>query len=202
MEALADFQKWIDTMSSELGQQVIAVKRLPVAFALGDIQLIRHDQVARLRIIKLRIMQEVESVKRMESAAQMGSTKGALLGGGIVFTLGSLFAAVSGRKDAFNIGSILAQSILTKTVPFGTVHIVIGKGGLPEVVSVSRLARESNRSESEVVAIFRNNGYLPMTPETFTQVLNKVERGILDGSLSLPLPINIDKLNKQILEGC
>ena len=34
----------------------------------------------------------------------------------------------------------------------------------------------------------------------FTQVLNKVERGILDGSLSLP--INIDKLNKQILEGC
>lgn len=200
MEALADFQKWIETMSSELGQQVIAVKRLAVAFAEGDIQLIRHDQVARLRIIKSRIMQEVESVKRMESAAQMGSTKGALLGGGIVFTLGSLFAAVSGRKDAFNIGAILAQSILTKTVPFGTVHIAIGKGGLPEVVSVSRLARESSRSESEVVAIFRNNGYLSMTPETFTQVLNKVERGILDGSLSLP--INIDKLNKQILEGC
>ena len=147
-------------------------------------------------------MQEVESVKRMESAAQMGSTKGALLGGGIAFTLGSLFAAVSGRKDAFNIGAMLAQSILNEAVPFGTVHIAIEKGGLPEVVSVSRLARESSKSESEVVAIFRSNGYLSMTPETFTQVLNKVERGILDGSLSLPLPINIDKLNKQILEDC
>ena len=202
MEALADFMQWIETMSSELGQQVIAVRRLAVAFAESDIQLIRHDQVTRLRIIKSRIMQEVESVKRMESAAEMGSTKGALLGGGIVFTLGSLLAAVSGRKDASNIGTILAQSILTKTVPFGTVHIAIGKEGLPEVVSVSRLARESSRSESDVVAIFRNNGYVSMTPETFTQVLDKMERGILDGSLSLPLPINIDKLNKQILEGC
>jgi hypothetical protein len=33
----------------------------------------------------------------------------------------------------------------------------------------------------------------------FAQILNKVERGILDGSLSLP--INIDKLTKQIPEG-
>ena len=199
METVADFEKWIDTMSSELRQQMIAVKRLPAAFAEGDIQLTRYDQVARLRIIKSRIMQEVESVKRMESAAQMGSTQGALLGGGIVFTLGGLFAAVSGRKKAFSIGATLAQSILTKTVPFGTVYIAIGKGDLPEVVSVSHLARESSRSESEVVAILRSNGYLLMTPETFTQVLNKMERGILDGSLSLP--INIDKLNRRILEG-
>ena len=200
METIVDFIQLIKVMHSELGQEAIVLEKLAVAFAEGAIKLIRHDQVTHLRILKSRIMQEVESVKRMESATEMGATKGALLGSGIVFALGSLFAAAGGRKDAFNIGAILAQSILTKTVPFGTVHIAIGKGGLPEVVSVSRLARESSRSESEVVAIFRNNGYLSMTPETFTQVLNKVERGILDGSLSLP--INIDKLNKQILEGC
>ena len=60
METVAGFEKWIGTMSSELGQQVTAVKRLPDAFAEGDIQLTRHDQVAHLRIIKSRIMQEVE----------------------------------------------------------------------------------------------------------------------------------------------
>ena len=56
-----------------------------------------------------------------------------------------------------------------------------------------------SRSESEIVANFWNNGYLSMPPEAFAQVLNKVERGILDGSLSLP--INIDKLTKQIPKG-
>ena len=49
------------------------------------------------------------------------------------------------------------------------------------------------------MANFWNNGYLSMPPEAFAQVLNKVERGILDGFLSLP--INIDKLTKQIPEG-
>ncbi len=110
--------------------------------------------------------------------------------------LAAFFAAARGRKDAFNIGAILAQSILPRTIPFGTVHIVIGKEGSPEVVSVSRLARESSRSESDVVSILRNNGYLSMTPEAFAQILNKVERGILDGSLSLPINIVISSLSK------
>ena len=100
----------------------------------------------------------------------------------------------------------MASSVLSRKVPFGTVLMVIGKEGIPEdvkIIFISRLARESNRSESEVVANFKNNGYLSMTPETFTHVLDKVERGILDGSLPLPLPIiNIDKLNKQIPESC
>ncbi len=50
------------------------------------------------------------------------------------------------------------------------------------------------------MADFKNDGYLSMTPETFTQVLNKVERGVLGGSFSLP--INIDKLITHIPKGC
>jgi len=203
METIADFTQLIEAMRSELGHQVIAVKRLAVTFAEGDVQLIRHDQVARLRILKSRVMEEVENIKRIESAAQIGSTKGALLGGGAVFTLGSLFATVIGRKDAFNIGARMAGAVLSGKVPFGTVLIAVGKEGLPEdvkVVPVSRLARESSRSESAVVANFKNNGYLPMNPVIFTKVLDRVERGILDGSFSLP--IKTDKLTKQIPEGC
>jgi len=203
METIADFIQLIEAMRSELGQQVIAVKRLAVAFAESDIQLIRHDQVARLRILESRIMGEVESIKRMESAAQIGSTKGALLGGWIAFTLGSLFMAARGRKDTSRIGLKLAISTLSKAVPFGTVLIAVGKGGLPDdikVISLSCLARESNRSETEVEAGLEDNGYLLMTPEQFAELLDKVEQAVLDGFFSLP--INIDKLNKQIPEGC
>jgi len=199
METIADFVHLIGAMRSELGQQVIALEKLVVAFAESDTQLIRHDQVARLRILKARIMREVEDIERMESAAQMGSTKGLLLGGGVAFTLGGLFMAVRGRKDATHVGAKLAQSILTRAVPFGTVLIAVGKGGLPDdlkIVPLSRFSRESNRSELEVEASLKYNGYLLMTRDIFIKVLDKVECGILDGSFSLPMAV--DEIIKQI----
>jgi len=124
METIADFIQLIEVMRSELGQQVTAVKRLAVAFAESDIQLIRHDQVARLRILKSRILGEVENIKRIESAAQIGSTQGAMLGSAAAFTLGSLFVAAQGRKDALKIGARMASSVLSRKVPFGTVLMV------------------------------------------------------------------------------
>ncbi len=77
METTVDFIPWIGTMRSELGYQVIAIKKLADAFTESDIQLIRHDQVARLRMLLLRVMNEVEDIKQMESAAQYRTNKGA-----------------------------------------------------------------------------------------------------------------------------
>ena len=190
METIADSEKWIGTMRSELGHQVITVKKLGNAFTESYIQLIRHDQVARLSIFKSRIMEEVENIRRMESASQFGSTKGALLGGGVVFSIGSLIAAAKGRKDAFDIGARMAVSVLSRKVPFGKVFITIGRKGFPEdvkVISVSRLARESNRSESEVKASLKDKGYLLITPEQFAELLDQVKQAVLDGSVCLPL---------------
>ena len=135
-------------------------------------------------------MEEVENLKQIESAAQMGATKGAFWGGVAAFTLGSLFAAAKGRQDAYNIGVRMAGSVLNRKVPFSTVLINIDGQVIPKgvkVVSISRLARESNMSESEVETSLKHNGYLLMTPEVFTKVLEKVASGILDGSVCLPL---------------
>ena len=198
METIAHFGKLIKEMHSELRDQTIAIKELAVAFVEGNRELVQHDQLTYLGIVKSRVMQEVEDIKRMESAAQTGSAEGALLGGVAAFTLGSLFAAARGRKDAPQFGARLAESILTRTVPFGTVLIAVEKGSLLEglkVIPLSRLARELNKSESEIEASFKHNGYRLMTPETFAKVLDEVERGILDGSVSLP--IVIDKIIKQ-----
>lgn len=199
MEAIADFILWIETIRSELGQQVIAAKKLAVTFNERNIQLIRYDQISRLEALKYRINKEVESVKQMESAAQTGYTKGTLLNTGLTFAIGSIFMHSIGRKDSLGIGAQMAGSVLSKTVPFGTVLIRIGKEGIPEdvkVIPVSRLARESKRSKSDVVASLKRNGYLMMTLQVFTQALDKTKSEILDGSLSLP--IKIGEITKQI----
>ncbi|MBA7513922.1 hypothetical protein ES705_05940 [subsurface metagenome] len=67
------------------------------------------------------------------------------------------------------------------------------------VIPVSRLDRESNRSESDVVASLKRNGYLMMALEIFTQTLDRIKYGILNGSLSLP--IKISEITKQINKG-
>jgi hypothetical protein len=132
-------------------------------------------------------MEEVENLKRIESAAQMGATKGAFWCGAAAFTIGSLFAAAKGRQDAYNIGAQIASSVLSREVPFGTVLIIIDGQGISKgvkVVSISRLARESSMSESEVETSLKHDGYLLVTPEVFAKVLEKVDCEILDGSVT------------------
>lgn len=49
------------------------------------------------------------------------------------------------------------------------------------------LARESSRSELEIKAGLKNKGYLLTTSEQFAELLDKMERAVLDGSVCLPL---------------
>ncbi len=199
MEAIADFKKWIREMRSELVQKVGTARQLALALDESNMRLIQHDQVVRLEVLKSRINEEVEDIKWMEAAAQTGYVRGTLLNSGLTFIFGSLFMNAIGRKDSLKIGAQMAGSVLSKTVPFGTVLIGIGKEGIPEdvkVIPVSRLARESNRSESEVKTSLKHDGYLLMASEVFTQALNKTKSEILDGSLSLP--IKISEITKRI----
>lgn len=193
MDSIADFEKRIGEMRSELAQQVATARQLAFAFSESYIQLTRHDQVNRLETLKSRIDREVEDVERMESAAQTGYVKGTMLNSGFAFAFGSFLMHSIGHKHPLRVGAQMAGSALSKTVPFGNVLIGIGKEGIPKdvtVVPVSCLARESNRSESDVKASLKYNGYLLMTLEGFTQALEKVKSEILYGSFSLPIKIS------------
>ena len=190
METIASFEELIQTMRSELGEQAIAAQELAVAIEESERQIVRRDQVTRLRILRSRIMEEVQNIKRSESASQSSANTRALLSSGTVFIFGSLFMAEMGRKDALDIGSRLAELSLTKNIPFGLVLIAIGKEGLPEdlkIIPVSRFARESTKTEPEVEASWKHDGYLLVTPEQFAELLDQVEQAVLDGSVCLPL---------------
>jgi len=196
MGDITDFEKLVGVMRSELKQQIITVEQLAIAFARSDIQLNRNEQVARLEVLKSRINKEVEGIERMESAAQTGYTEGTLLNSGLTFVFGSLFMKAMGRKDSLKAGIQMAGSVLSRKVPYGTVLIGIGKEGIPEdvkVIPVSCLARELKKSEPDVVASLKGNGYLMMTLQMFIQALDKMKSEILDESLSLPIRINETK---------
>jgi hypothetical protein len=152
--------------------------------------LIRHDQIEYLNRIKNRILKEVQYIQRMETASQSGHNKGAIISGFAAFGLGSFFAAIGGHKDPVYTGLNLANAVLSEEIPFGTVLIAIGKKGIPKdlkIISLSRLARESNTSEEKIRTTLQDKGYILITPERFDTAFGKMVSNILDGSVSLPI---------------
>jgi len=166
METITDFEKRIKAMRLEVAGQNEAIDELATSFNYNKQQLVQHDQIACLQTLRARILKEVEGTRRMESAAQTGSAQGSMICGLAAFATGGLLAAMNNRKDALLKGVKAANSVMSKKIPFGSVFVAIGKEGLPEnveVAPISRLARESNKSELDVRANLQANGYLLMT---------------------------------------
>jgi len=201
METIVNLSTRIKQLSLEVEQQTVAVSELAVSFADGAQRQVRNDQAILLRSLKTRIMWEVENIRRMELAAQSRDNNITLFGKApAAFIFGSLYTAATRHKDAYKTGVKLAGSVLSKEIPFGMVLIGIGKEGLPEDIKsipVSCFARELNKTEAEAEASLKGKGYLLMTPEVFAKVLEKVEREILDGSVSLPMAV--DEVIKRIV---
>ena len=81
--------------------------------------------------------------------------------------------------------------------PFGLVMVCIGPKGLPDDVkgvSISQLARESNRLESQIINKLREDGYLLFSQEAFSALIDKLIGDVREGLLSLP--ISRDKLGE------
>jgi len=200
METIVDLSTRIKQLSLEVEQQTVAISELAVSFADGAQRQVRSDQAIFLRSLKTRIMWEVKNIRRMELAAQSRDNNITLFGKApVAFILGSLYTVATRHKDAYKTGVKLAGSVLSKKIPFGVVLIGIGKEGLPgdlKIIPVSRFARESNKTEPEVEMSWKHDGSLLMGPEEFAELLDKVEREILDGSASLPMVV--DEVIKRI----
>lgn len=203
METMTDFEKRIKAMRLEITAQNKTIDELATSFNHNKQQLVQHDQIACLQTLRARILKEVENTRRMESAAQRGSYKGNILCGLVAFAANGLFTTMNNREDAVLVGLKAANSVMSKKSPFGSVFVAIGKEGLPEdveVAPISRLARESNKSESDIKAKLQEKGYLVMTPEAFIQILDKVEIRIHGGTISLPITIDKLKLVTRAME--
>lgn len=190
MESITTCGQYVEALCCQAREQAAVLEPLGEVFAQEAKRLVRYDQAVCLRWLKARVLHEVDDIQRMETAASYGFTKATLITGMTKLALGGLAAAVVRNRHALSIGAYLAESDLTRTSPFGKVMVAVGRGGLPddvEVISLSRLARKSDKLESDIEAALQTHGYLLMTPDVFSRVLTELERRVLNGSLSLPV---------------
>lgn len=192
MDSISSFQQSVEVLYRQAREQTAAIKSLGDVFDQETSYLVRHDQAVCLRSLRIRVLGEVDNIQELETAAGYGFNEAALITGMTELALSGLLAAIIHNRHAFSIGTHLAEGDLTRKAPFGNVMVAVGHGGLPDdvkVISLSRLAREADRPESDIEAALQNQGYLLMTPEAFSSIVTELERIVLDGSLSLPVTI-------------
>jgi len=187
------FEEWLGKNIDRIKTNMIAGEELASALASTATNLTRRDQAARLRSLKSKVIADAKFLLDAESSAKSGFTEGKLFSAPLSFAIGGLAGMLLQHENPVEAGLNAVGAALSKKLPFGTVLVGIGQGGLPgnvEVIPLSELARQSGTMESAVRATIVSKGYLLITPQLFAATIDKIEKLVLDGALSLPLPLN------------
>lgn len=191
MESLKSFHDHLENLQHQARRLTSTGLSLITLFAGETNRLSREDEASRLRALYSSIRQRLERVKRNEDSASYGHSQANLM-----LSLGGLAASriiemVSENKQLSTMTGYLLQGLGNKQRPFGTVLVCIGPKGLPDdvgVVSISRLARESNWDEPEVINELQERGYILFNEKEFSFLIEKLIGNILKGRLRLPIP--------------
>ena len=150
-----------------------------------------------------RISQQLDEVKSSEEAAKYSHENAKAISslGGLV--VGGVIKITAQNKQISAFADKLLKNQAGEQSPFGTVLVGIGPKGLPDdvgVVSVSRLAREWNRKESEIIHELKEHGYLLFYEKSFSALIDKLIEGVQEGRLVLP--IATEKLSEIATSSC
>ena len=190
MEGMRNEDDNLERLSCRTEELALTVESLAAQFGQETVRLKRKDKVARLNALRTAILNQAESARHSEMTAQSGHTDVRMVTS--LIGLGSMLIARGiESKTLFAISRHLLDRPGGVECSFGTVLIRIGPEGLPEgvdVVCISRLARESHRDESEVIAELRRDGHLLFRETSFSSLIDKAAEEILKGELDLPVP--------------
>lgn len=190
MESLMAYRQRIDGLRCQVKALEEAVRALDNAFAQEAERLRRQEQAQCLDDLRARLTQEIAEIQRAESAASCGFTEGKLISGLMQFAGGSAMAAVLHSKEhPLLVGAKAARNEFSRTKAFKTVVVAVGPKGIPEdvhTVSLSRVARQTGRTESEVRAALESRDYRIMMPGDFLRSLGELRGKVLGGTASLP----------------
>ncbi|AKG53542.1 hypothetical protein DGWBC_0879 [Dehalogenimonas sp. WBC-2] len=104
-----------------------------------------------------------------------------------------LFSAIAGpiwREDAFEKERITRRTMRQNT--FGTIMVCVSKGGLPDdvhIISISKISREHNRPETEIIRELRKRGETLFTLKLFDVILGTLNEKLAKGTLHLPISV-------------
>ena len=174
------------------GAQTLAATAISLdeAFEAEATRLKRQEAVRRLKSLRTTILEDLKRTRNLESIARYAQTKA-----GAVISLTSsaikLFTeAITDNPQTRNfVNGVFSANHHDKPI-FGTVMVCVGAKGLPgdvRVISVSALARQSNRLESDVTRELREQGDLILSEETFYSLMDKLTELVREGQLVLPV---------------
>jgi len=144
----------------------------------------------------------MDEAKSLENAASYGHSKAKLVTSALGLAVGIGIRMASKDKRALAFSNHLLKNLGGKERPFGTVFISIGPKGLPDdvqVVSISELARQSTRQESEVISKLRERGHLLLSEEAFSRLIDKLIADVEEGQRLLP--VGAEKLTEILTSG-
>jgi hypothetical protein len=190
MESLKSFHDHLENLQHQARKLISAGLSLTELFAEEAKRLSKEDEASRLIALHSSISQQLDQAKSSEGAASYGHSQAKLitsLGGLIV---GSAIKMTSKDKQLLAFSDHLLKNLGGKRRPFGMVLVCIGPKGLPDdvgVVSISRLARESNREESQVINELKERGHLLLSENAFSLLIDKLINDVQEGRLLLPI---------------
>lgn len=192
MENLKQFHSQLKNLQSRAKKLTESGLALNSIFAQEEIRLKREDEASSLRAVYRAVVEQLQRLERTEASAERGHGQASF-----IFSLGGL--AVTAMLSKGNRLSAMRDYLLRepthKQQPFGLVMVCIGPKGLPDDVrgvSISQLARESNRLESQIINKLREDGYLLFSEHIFSILIDGLSAQIRAGELNLP--VSRDKL--------
>jgi len=192
MATLKISHSYLEDLRSEGKALIEGASGLNRLFHKEEASLKREDGASTLRAAYRTIVEQLQELKHSETLASYGHSQANLA----LFPVGLALTAMFSKNDLPSaIADYLCRAPGNRHRPFGTVMVCIGSKGLPDDakgVSISQLARDSNRLEPEIVKDLRKNGYLVFTEETFSHLIDRLVADVRAGKLHLP--ISRDKL--------
>ncbi len=192
MEGLDSFNAYLKNLRHKAASLMSTVLSLSVMLEGEADRLRREDEASRLRALLSSSKMELDAAKRSEESARYGHTQANMivsLGG---LALGSLIRAASKNTQVSGKAGKILQNLSIGERPFGKVLINVGPEGLPDdvrVISISELARHSNRPEQEVMNELLKGGRLLFSEDEFSHLIDRLINGVLQGQMSLPVSL-------------
>lgn len=185
---MKSFHDYLGNLQSQAKKLTESGPALNSIFAQEENRLKREDEASSLRAVYRAVEEQLQRLERTEASVELGHSQANLilsLGGLAVAAMVSKSNRLSAMRD------YLLREPRDRQQPFGLVMVCIGPKGLPDDVrgvSISQLARESNRLESQIINKLREDGYLLFSQEAFSALIDKLTGDVREGRLSLPIP--------------
>ncbi len=191
MESLKSYHNRLQSLQRQ-AERLTATGLFLITLLAEEVKrLNREDEASRLKAVYNAVVEQLDRVECSESSASYAQSQ--VNQTASMFTLGmSLGRSMVSKGNRLSTFSNSLSSVSNKKPPFGNVVVCIGPGGLPgdvEVVSISQLARESNRPESEIIQKLQKGGCLLSSQERFSRLIDKLVIDVREGRLYLPIPV-------------